>query len=498
MKTFILNKLKKILSFILSVSLIVLIWGIVSYRINKSLILPNPKEVFYSLIELFNKKFFLKSLYGTFLRCVYSFLLVIIFSTSLGILSYYVIFLRRLIEIIMSIIKSIPVVSFILLALFWLPSDKIPILVSVLLAVPVMFTSVFDGLNSYNKKDLLVLSCYELSAFQKFLFYRIPRLFPFYSSGLKSSAGIIWKAVTAGEVLTLPRKSLGSILQESQVSLEIQKVFAITIVIIISSYVFCKFIELILNFIPKCWNKILHLYLGKRNFNRIEKKSYDEDSFGLELKNINLQIGDKFLYEDFSLEIKKQESLCLVASSGAGKSSLFNYILENRTKYFSNKLVSYISQDPVVLKNLSVFDNLLLPLINFYSWEEAEKKVSLILKDFSLIEKKDSIANNLSGGEKQRLILARAIIFPSRFLIIDEGFSALDYVTKNIVLENLKASLKKEKRTLFFSSHDFQVMKVLSDRIISLNGSPLKISFDVIIKNIEESELENKIINSLK
>ena len=124
--------------------------------------------------------------------------------------------------------------------------------------------------------------------------------------------------------------------------------------------------------------------------------------------------------------------------------------------------------------HLSVIDNLILPYrLRFnVSKEEAEVKALELLEQFGLLQQKDQFPNECSGGQQQRIAIARALILNPRVLLIDEPTAALDSEnTQNVA--NLLKSLNKKGLTVIVITHDLPFAQSLCQRVIELNQGNL-------------------------
>jgi NitT/TauT family transport system permease protein len=176
----------------------------------------------------------------TMLRCLSSFVVSILLSLFLGLLCGIFPTIDIFFSLTMNMIKVTPVVSFILLALFWFTSSKVPIFVSVLMSLPVMTTAISSGIRNSDKKLLQMTVTYNFTAFQKLRWFYIPSMLPYFAAGAITSLGLTWKVVIAGEILSLPKNAVGSLLQLAKVHIETTDVFAITGIVVFFSYFFEK------------------------------------------------------------------------------------------------------------------------------------------------------------------------------------------------------------------------------------------------------------------
>ena len=196
---------------------------------------------------------------------------------------------------------------------------------------------------------------------------------------------------------------------------------------------------------------------------------------------VSKSYGAKTVFENFMLDIKDGEILCVLGKSGSGKTTLLN-ILAGLTEFSGQtegvpERVGYIFQEPRLLPNLTVAEN--LAYIG-----ATESAIEEILRKTELIALKDKRPKALSGGEKQRVSIARAFLTDAPLLLLDEPFSSLDTALK-IRLSRVFAELWQEKKTTaVFVTHDIEEAWMLAHRIVVIEDGKLAAEF-----RLEDSEL---------
>ena len=212
----------------------------------------------------------------------------------------------------------------------------------------------------------------------------------------------------------------------------------------------------------------------------------------LELKNIsktfNTLNGEIHAIEDISFDVYKGEFIGIVGSSGCGKSTLLNTIDEldknyNGTIIKDNLKMSYMLQSDALLPWLSVLDNACLGLkLEKNLTKDNIEYVKELIKKFGLESFMNQKPNNLSGGMKQRVALIRTLATKPDLILLDEPLSALDYVTRLTITDEIYSIL---------ISHDIAECVSFCNRIVVLSKRP------AIIKNIYNINLEKNLIPSL-
>lgn len=188
----------------------------------------------------------------------------------------------------------------------------------------------------------------------------------------------------------------------------------------------------------------------------------------IEINNLNITFGNKKLFENYSLQINQGETLGIYAPTGKGKTTLLNYIAQN---YYKIIKISYAYQDNRLLLNKTVLQN-----INFIIQKDKQKnkiikdtnnKIELLLQDLELQNKKNTPCKFLSGGEQQRVNLARAFAFEPELLLLDEPFSAQDIEHKKQICSIIKNQIIEKNKTMILVSHSQDELKNLCKKIIT-------------------------------
>lgn len=188
----------------------------------------------------------------------------------------------------------------------------------------------------------------------------------------------------------------------------------------------------------------------------------------IELVNVSKKYANTPVYEKFSLEIEEGKITCLLGASGCGKTTLLN-MLAGLTPYEGRignvpERISYIFQEERLLPNLTVKQNVALVL-----GKNADgKKISEMLEKVELSGKEDAYPAELSGGQAQRVSIARAFAYPSGLILMDEPFSSLDTALKIRLIDVFCRLWQEEKRTAVFVTHDAEEAYMLAHRAVLL------------------------------
>lgn len=215
--------------------------------INQEIYLPSPLSTSKALYHLF----FVKDTYITILyssyRTILGFLLSCIFGIILGYFCGINSLLYDLFNPLMSTIRTVPIMSIIIIALLWFNDTNVPIFVAFLMGFPILWTNTVIGIKNTDKKLLEMCKIYQIKRLRVIKSVYFPSALPYIKSAMISALGIGWKVTSAAEVLSLPKYSIGRFLYDSKVYLEIPELFAWTVIIVFLSFIFEKLLMSLLN-----------------------------------------------------------------------------------------------------------------------------------------------------------------------------------------------------------------------------------------------------------
>lgn len=201
----------------------------------------------------------------------------------------------------------------------------------------------------------------------------------------------------------------------------------------------------------------------------------------IKLNSVSKKIHGREILSDINLTISDGEFISILGSSGSGKSTLTNiiglldddfigsYLLDGiemvgrrGLEDIRNQIFGFIFQSYYLISYLTIRENLDLIIKIKHKNSEKKKLIDNVLKKVGLIEKMDSFPNELSGGEQQRIAIARAIINSPRVIIADEPTGALDISNKRIIYEIL-SELNSEGKTIILITHDVEFFNLVKN-----------------------------------
>lgn len=211
----------------------------------------------------------------------------------------------------------------------------------------------------------------------------------------------------------------------------------------------------------------------------------------------------------FSLEIKPREVVAIIGGSGCGKSTLLRLvsglesatrgriILQDKTLTEPDERVNLVFQEPRLFPWLSVADNIGFGLTHL-SLEDRHLRVLQALDRMGLSTYGDRWVRELSGGQAQRVSLARALVVEPAVLLLDEPFSALDAMTRTALQDHLSDLWLEQRTTMLLVTHDIEEAVVLADRIVVMQPSPGRIFETVNVDLPRKRDRNSTAVTTLK
>ena len=210
----------------------------------------------------------------------------------------------------------------------------------------------------------------------------------------------------------------------------------------------------------------------------------------LNLKGVYFEVNSNLVLKDINLDIDEGSFVSIIGKSGSGKTTLLKIIsgLKKQTKgtvILNDKILSndgifvepedrklgLVVQEKVLFPHLNVQDNVEFGIA---SDDKKNEKCIEMLKKFHISDLIDKYPHEISGGEAQRVALARTLVTKPSVLLLDEPFNGLDQGLKDEIYPDIKRILKENKMTTIMVSHDLNEVKSLSNKIYELNNATLR------------------------
>jgi NitT/TauT family transport system permease protein len=230
---------------VLSFALLLAIWKIISVIVNSAIIIPSPESTVISLFNLIKTREFFIIILFSLGRGLIGFAISFVLGLVVGFAAGFNRVFNKIFEPFLVIIRSTPVMTIILIALIWFKANNVPIFASFLMSFPIICTNVMEGIKNIDPKLLEMAKIYRVNRTRVIKEIYLPSIVPFLTAAISTSFGIGWKVVIAAEVLSQPKYAIGTSLQNSKIYLNINDVFAWTIIAILIGYLFERLIRLI-------------------------------------------------------------------------------------------------------------------------------------------------------------------------------------------------------------------------------------------------------------
>ena len=227
-----------------------------------------------------------------------------------------------------------------------------------------------------------------------------------------------------------------------------------------------------------------------------------------------VRLGDSSVLDDVTFSIEKGKKVAVVGPNGGGKSTLFNAItgllpIDNGSLTIYGKKpeevrgsISYVPQKDLLNKNFELTVKQVVEMgligkktLSIFSQRKTNLKIQKSLESVGLLEKIDENINNLSGGQFQRVLIARGLAQNADILILDEAFSAVDVGAQEDIMKLLN-DINLEGKTVLIATHDINNLENKFDEVLCLNrhscayGDPKEVLTQEVINEMYGSHNE--------
>lgn len=468
------NIVKKIVLTITAICFWLFVWHFLSLKINSSIFLPSPEATYKALIRIGKRAGFWQTIFNTFSKIAKGFLLALIAGTFSAIISSFVKIIDVLVSPFMRLLKTVPVASFIILALLWVKSDKLSVLISFVMVTPVVYINILQSFDNVDNNLLEMADIFNVGLLRRLRFIYVPALVSGFMSACKIGLGFCFKAGIAAEIIGLPFQSIGSELYKSKLYLMTDELFAWTVVIVLMSVFFEGVCIYLLNKLS-CIIEKTNISKKAENENKADKShkkkgEYEklENNNILMIKEITKSYGKQKVLENISFNLNESERICIYGKSGIGKTTLLR-IIAGLEKADSGKItfvgkVSMVFQEDRLLENTDVYTNLYCVLGSRF--DKAE--VDMHLKEVGLEGAGNKIVSELSGGMKRRVAIVRCMMKSSEIILLDEPFKGLDTILKDNIIRYVVKYLNG--RAVIMVTHDISEAEKIQAEIIEIKN----------------------------
>ena len=451
--------MKRIVLTCLSILLIPVAWQLLSWQMAQPQLIPSFPDLVRALLRLVYTPGFLVSIGTTCLRACVGLLLSLAAASITAFLLNRSEGIRLLFMPWLSLLRSVPVISFILLALIFLNQEMIPLLIAFLTMYPLLTENLLKGLMNRRDSWKMLARQFHLNAWNRLFQINYPQLKPYLFSGLASAVGFGWRAIIMGEVLSQCVDGIGKRMKEAQVFIDVPELIAWTLVAIVLSWLTDKLISRLSDWQPSV---------------RYRHSAVELQTVSLQPNDICLtDVSYSYGVHHMNIILKAGKIYALSAPSGQGKTTLLQ-LLNGTLRPISGEIsclpgqTANLFQEPTLLPQLTAKENIMLGGAAYYDRAILEQQSLRLLVAFQLEKQAEMYPAALSYGQQQRVALARALMFPAGLLLLDEPFNGLDVELRQLVARFLVEWQQEKQATVVFSSHHADEIKAMNAEVITL------------------------------
>ncbi len=462
------------------------VWQAASLLIGQVLFLPSPLDAARALAEMAPAALFWQAVGASLWRIMLGFFLGLGAGVLLAALAAAFAFAEILIRPLMLLVRSTPVASFIILALLWVDSRGLSTFISFLMVLPVIYNATFAGLRGADAKLLEMAGAFRIGFWRRVRAIYLPALLPSLLASCELALGMSWKSGVAAEVIGLPAGTIGERLYQAKIFLQTPALFAWTAVIIALSGLLGKLVLLSLSagarrlaggrasriwaegWLAKQTPRARHTESGAHSANGSRCAGEPSLTGGarrgarqrpplpprdIRLADICKSYGGRPVLRDFSAFLPAGGDVALMGPSGSGKTTLVRVIM-GLEKADGGELggaagqhFDCVFQEDRLCEDFSALYNVALVLPRSGGRAEA----ALAALGIAGADARKPVAQ-LSGGERRRVAIARAVAAPGAVLVLDEAFKGLDAAAREAAFEYIRQN--RAGRSLLIVTHD--------------------------------------------
>jgi len=224
----------------------VAVWQAVHMVVGRDFLLASPLQTLERMLRFFGERVFWRSVWASALRVLWGFGLGITLGAALALVCAKFSGVKTLFAPMLSVIRATPVVSFILLALIWMTTSRLPVFIAFLMVLPLAYANMLAGLETLDAQLLEMARLFRLGHARVLRLIYLPALLPHIISACATGIGFAWKAVVAAEVISHPALSMGRQIHRARIYFQVGDLFAWTLTVIIMSVALEKAVVLAL------------------------------------------------------------------------------------------------------------------------------------------------------------------------------------------------------------------------------------------------------------
>lgn len=417
------------------------VWMLVAALVAQPLILPGPGAVALALLRLVCDGGTWAILAGSGARILGGLALAAVCGGVLAGISSRSRAFAHLVAPALSFVKATPVACVVVLLLIWLGSARVSIAAVFLMALPGVYCSLAEGLAQVNKPLKQMFRLHGVRGWRLFCAHTWREVLPFVLSCARAVIGMSWKAGVAAELIGMAVGTVGERIYQAKLLIETADLLAWTVLVVAASWACERMLVWLLRVSgPVAWRAAVRAH-GDGLRGRV-----GGSAGGRAAAELALAVGDRAPWapalDGLMLNVPASGRICVMGASGVGKSTLLALAAGECAP------CSMVLQDVRLVEDASALDNVLVCADARVSASSAAALLRRLVPGIDV----HAYVVKLSGGQRRRVEIARALLCPSGAVILDEPFTGLDAAARDMTAEVVLDLLNG--RTLLLATHD--------------------------------------------
>ena len=420
------------------------VWVLVAALVAQPLILPGPGAVAVALLRLVWDAGTWAILAGSGARILGGLALAAVCGGVLTGVSVRSRTFSRLVAPALSFVKATPVACVVVLLLIWLGSARVSIAAVFLMALPGVYFSLAEGLAQANKPLEQMFRLHGVRGWRLFCAHTWREVLPFVLSCARAVIGMSWKAGVAAELIGMAAGTVGERIYQAKLLIETADLLAWTVLVVAASWACERVLVWLLRVSgPVAWGAAVRSH-GRAG----------GPAGGGVAAELALAVGDRAPWapalDGLVLRVPAGGCACVMGASGVGKSTLLALAAGECAP------CSMVFQDVRLVEDASALDNVLVCADACVDASSATALLRLLVPGVDVHAR----VAELSGGQRRRVEIARALLCPGDAVILDEPFTGLDAAARDVCAEVVLDLL--DGRMLLLATHDTADARVLN------------------------------------
>ena len=421
------------------------VWIFAAALVAQPLILPGPGAVALALLRLVCDGGTWAILAGSGARILGGLALAAVCGGVLAGISSRSRAFARLVAPALSFVKATPVACVVVLLLIWLGSARVSIAAVFLMALPGVYFSLVEGLAQVNKPLEQMFRLHGVRGWRLFCAHTWREVLPFVLSCAQAVIGMSWKAGVAAELIGMAVGTVGECIYQAKLLIETADLLAWTVLVVAASWTCERVLVWLLRASgPVAWRAAV----------RSHGRGLHGRAGAADVAELALAVGDRAPWapalDGLVLNVPAGGRACVMGASGAGKTTLLALAAGECAP------CSMMFQDARLVEDASALDNVLVCADARVDASSAAALLRLLVPGIDV----HACTAELSGGQRRRVEIARALLCPGGAVILDEPFTGLDTAARDACAEVVLDLL--DGRMLLLATHDAADAKALN------------------------------------